>query len=582
MDYSINLTKQNTMKTNFLLVVFALAFLYHQGSFAQIVSEAIQGKPVSLYSKAVWDIQLKAKFNNPYFQEEVALDMEIISPSGKKLLLPCYYLRGASGKLSQWQARFAPQEVGRYSYQLVLKQAGQKNGSVKKGSFDVLASSKKGILHTGNDWTFKFDNGEYFRGIGENICWESRASDDSKFFKSLHEAPRFNYEYLLRSLASNGGNYYRTWMCSWNLPLEWKSGFNNVRYANSDEYFNRSAAQKLDRMLELSDSLGIYVMLTLDHPGSFLGADWAKSVYNKGNGGSAVSADDFFVNASSKLQYKNRLRYLVARWGCYSSLGAWEFFNEIDNLMYADKDKTIPAENIVAWHSEMSAYLKQIDPYHHLVTTSISHRDLPGLNSISSIDFNQKHIYKNNHAIPTALNEYSQNFKKPYIIGEFGYEWDWNKNFDDFPLEMDSDYKRGLWYGLFSPTPVLPMSWWWEFFDKRNTIAYLSNVKIISDEMMKAGKGEFKPLIVSATNKVHVQAVKCGSSHFVYAFNEGNAAVETTIELELDVKNINKVKLYHCETGKFSAFTQYELNGTKLKIKDISLSTQTDVVLVCF
>ena len=568
------------MKTR-LLIVLALLSLTGKALMAQIVSESRQEKAISLYSKAVWDIRLKATFSNPYFQEQVSLDMEIQSPSGKKMVLPCFYVSGNSAGVSEWQARFAPKETGHYSYRFVLKQSGKDVGSAKKGSFDVAASAKKGMLHLGNDWTFLFDNGDTFRGIGENICWESRATDDSKFFKELHETPRFNYEYLLRSLASSGGNFYRTWMCSWNLPLEWKSGFNNVRYTNSDQYFNISAAKKLDRMLELSDSLGVYVMLTLDHPGNYLGADWEKSVYNKDNGGAAASAHEFFVNPQSKAQYKNRLRYLVARWGCYSSLAAWEFFNEIDNLMYADKDKTIPAENIVAWHNEMSKYFKDIDPYQHLVTTSISHRDLPGLNSIPSIDFNQKHIYKYNHAIPNTLVDYKTKFNKPYVIGEFGYEWDWNKNFDDFPLEMDSDYKRGLWYGLFAPTPILPMSWWWEYFDKRNTIAYLSKVKTISEYMLKAGKGEFKAVSATASDKIHTQAVKCGNSSFVYAFNEGNAAVETSIELDFSANNVKEISLYNCETGKFTPYTKFELVGSKLKIKELSLISQSDVVLIC-
>src|SRR5690606_22668543 len=118
-------------------------------------------------------------------------------------------------------------------------------------------------LKTKDKWSLQFDNGESFRGIGENLCWESRANDDSKFFKELHEQTKYNYEYMLPALAKNGGNFYRTWIVSWNLPLDWKKGFNNTRYTNSTEYFNPSAIEKMDRMFDLSDSLGLYVMLTL-------------------------------------------------------------------------------------------------------------------------------------------------------------------------------------------------------------------------------------------------------------------------------------------------------------------------------
>ena len=205
----------------------------------------------------------------------------------------------------------------------------------------------------------------------------------------------------------------------------------------------------MDRLADLCDSLELHMMLTLG-PGS----------YDEKNGRYQVSTADFFVNTKAKNQYKDRLRFIVARWGYSPSIGAWEFFNEIDNMQFSDKDHPINAASIVNWHDEMSAYLKQIDPYQHLVTTSISHRDLKGLNDIANIDFNQKHIYKNNRALPTTIVKYAANFKKPYVIGEYGYEYDWSKNFNLFGNEMDSDFKRGLWYGLFSPTPSLaPHAW---------------------------------------------------------------------------------------------------------------------------
>ena len=63
----------------------------------------------------------------------------------------------------------------------------------------------------------------------------------------------------------------------------------------------------------------------------------------------------------------------------------WELFNEIDNAMYGQAPERYPDRVVVEWHAEMSAYLKAIDPYGRLVTTSISHRDVAGLNQVASI-----------------------------------------------------------------------------------------------------------------------------------------------------------------------------------------------------
>jgi hypothetical protein len=449
----------------------------------------------------------------------------------------------------------------------VLKSNGKQTDKTRTETFSVPPTKdKKGILHKNDFWTFKYDDGTAYRGLGENICWESRDNDDSKFFKVLHEDKKYNYEQMLPALAHHGGDYFRTWICSWNLPLDWKSGFNNSRYTASDEYFNPSAIAKMDRLVNLSDSLGLHMMLTL-----------GEGTHDERNGRFATSTRDFFVNPQAKAQYKNRLRFIVARWGYSPAIGAWEFFNEIDNIQFRNKENPINPADIVQWHDEMSAYLAELDPYNHLITTSISHRDLAGLNSIKNIDFNQKHIYKNNHALPTTIVDYSQRFQKPYVIGEFGYEYDWQKNFDLFADEMDSDYKRGLWYGLFSPTPILPLSWWWEYFDKRGTDAYLARVRVILDEMMNAGKGEFEKINALANNpEIEVYSVKCGEKTFVYLYNPTAVTKATDLSVDHQLPTVSRV--YDCETGTWSDLNIKASDNNK--IQKVEVKAHSDIVMV--
>lgn len=215
----------------------------------------------------------------------------------------------------------------------------------------------------------------------------------------------------------------------------------------------------------------------------------------------------------------------------------------------------------------MSAYLAELDPFDHLITTSISHRDLDGLNSINNIDFNQKHIYKNNRALPTTIVKYTADFQKPYVIGEFGYEYDWQKDFDQFAEEMYSDFKRGLWYGLFSPTPILPLSWWWEYFDNRGTDAYFARVRVILDEMMVSGKGSFEKINATAGDKdVEIYAVKCGDKTFVYLYNNTEHAKTTDIILTGGISLPANTRIYDCETGtwknqQFDASFSLEINS---------------------
>src|SRR5699024_6174795 len=121
------------------------------------------------------------------------------------------------------------------------------------------------------------------------------------------------YGYMLPKLKASGGNFFRTWICSWNLPIDWKSTFNNRRYQPSEAYFNPSALRRMDWMVHLADSLGLYIMLTLG-PGAWSVKD----------GGTVESMARFFVDPRAKSKYKNRLRYIIARWGYSTAVAAWE------------------------------------------------------------------------------------------------------------------------------------------------------------------------------------------------------------------------------------------------------------------
>ncbi|MBO3800067.1 MAG: hypothetical protein FGF52_03300 [Candidatus Brockarchaeota archaeon] len=79
---------------------------------------------------------------------------------------------------------------------------------------------------------------------------------------------------------------------------------------------------------------------------------------------------------------------MVSRYAYSTHLLAWEFFNEVDLT-----DGYNPS-NVASWHREMAEYLRSIDPYDHLITTSFSNpmgEDL--IWRTSGLDFTQTHMY---------------------------------------------------------------------------------------------------------------------------------------------------------------------------------------------
>lgn len=544
-----------------ILIVILLSNTTSFGQ-ANITSDTLKNKKVVEYEKAEWNIHLSVPFSNPYDQKEISLDMILTSPSGNPVVLPCYFDSGNS-TASLWKARFAPQEKGRYSYYLQLM-VNKTVSSSAKAVFIALAGKKPGFLHKNGLYTFRFDDGELFRGIGENVAWESRSFED----------PKWTYDYLLPTLSKNGANFFRTWMCPWNLPLEWRVTTNPKRYSNTTEYFNPGGIKRMEELLKLTDSLHLYFMLTLDMNSGF----WRNNPYNAANGGPVKTWPEFFTSAAAMDKYKNKLRYIIARWGYSTNIAAFEFFNEIDNGVFTKNDSiVIPHSSITNWHEEMSRYLKDIDPYRHLVTTSISHRDITGLNSIPYIDFNQKHIYKHTEKIPAIYPDYIQTYNKPYVVGEFGYRWE--DADPKYAVDADYDYKRGLWFGLFSPTPILPMSWWWEFFDEQHMTPYLNTVRRISDVMLKEGNGSFEQVTVSA-GLLHAQAVKCGSTYFVYLLNESDGDVVTPVSIPVAGNSNYVVRSFDPADEKYRDVHQFIISNCTLNIPKISLSSRKELVLI--
>ena len=98
------------MKNKILLLVCLLGM--NVPMIGQTIKSSIHPIQYKQYDKVEIDIELVQKFNNPYVQEEIALDMLITTPSQKEQILPCYFVSKKSNNLSCWKARYTPQESG--------------------------------------------------------------------------------------------------------------------------------------------------------------------------------------------------------------------------------------------------------------------------------------------------------------------------------------------------------------------------------------------------------------------------------------------------------------------------------------
>lgn len=308
-----------------------------------------------------------------------------------------------------FRVRFAPPMVGEWFCKIKISiQGGQQVYYSPEFSFNVINSNKKGYLKVDNNNRFLKRNGETFRPIGINYPWPIRSGyplisgvngnklvDPPQYYGET--APIAHYEQYLRmmdTLAMNGINYFRMIMNPWSLDIE---------YEKLGNYTDRMhIAKEMDLILERAEQNDMLIhwnfMLhnTLQVNGfNIRNWDWSDEAYPLDTSSTSTPgycyktqlADvetplDFLTSENAKKYYKERLRYIVARWGYSPDIAMFEHFSEINQIgtryEYTDDAHPIEGTNqytgneikFAEWHDEMSKYLKNDLGIQQLLTLS--------------------------------------------------------------------------------------------------------------------------------------------------------------------------------------------------------------------
>ncbi len=393
---------------------------------------------VGRYGKFELGVQFGEVYGNLFDADDVLVEGLFTAPDGRTHSVPGFFAGYADSERfgPAWPIfliKFAPTRLGRWTFAVRVRNC---EGETTSGQrwFYVTESPSNGFVRVSpkDPRFFELDEGEFCYPIGQNIAWAQ------------------DYEpYFLRQ-SQTGQNWVRIWLCPWHLQLEKKAG----RY-------DLDAAVRLDHIVERAAAHGLRIQLVLLYHGMVTGESWAKNPYNRSNGGPCYLASEFFTNAEARKLFKRRLDYIAARWGYSSAIFAWELFNEVDFAHYAS------FEDVVAWHREMSAYLKRVDLNRHLVTTSLSRESSDTrLWSVPGIDFVQAHIY-GTEVVQQALETYLtlEHFRKPFFIGEYGRSTSLPAQTGPAEADRDrlgEDLRRALWGTFTLPIAGNVMPWWWD------------------------------------------------------------------------------------------------------------------------
>ncbi|MEJ7738151.1 MAG: T9SS type A sorting domain-containing protein [Chitinophagaceae bacterium] len=415
------------------------------------------------FEKFEVDIQLTAGYANAYDYDNITVQATITAPGGRVDVVDGFFMQdytiGANGFASpvgngSFRVRYAPNEIGAYSYVLSCTNLSG-TATMPAQAFQCVSSEAHGFIRKNTTNYLSFDDNTQYIPIGENMGWQSNNVV-------------VNYTNWVTDLANNGGNFIRVWMSSWAFALEWKNGDNGF---SGLKRYKQSSAFYLDWLLDYCRQKDVYMMLALNNHGqvsSNVNPEWNNNPYNAVNGGPATNTWDFFTDATAKSLHKNRLRYIIARYGYSKNIQSWELFNELHwtNNFEAHKNE------ITTWDDEMSTYIKDKDVYKHLVTTSYGGTEITTNSwNLPNIDFTQTHFYVNSPNIETVLAAANQSFlsqySKPTLNGEFGL------GPAGAALSVsDPDgvhIHNAIWGSMFSGGLGSAMTWWWDdYIEPRN------------------------------------------------------------------------------------------------------------------
>ncbi|NIP25411.1 MAG: DUF5060 domain-containing protein [Phycisphaerae bacterium] len=277
--------------------------------------------------------------------------------------------------------------------------------------------------------------------------------------------------------------------------------------------YNQLDCFMLDKIIESAELNGIYLMLCLITRDLYI---------------NSLSKDKSPEYQQAVNDAKKFMRYAVARWGYSTSVAVWEYFNEMD-----------PGKPTDRFYTEVGDYLRQIDPYNHLRTTSTWHPSARDCRH-PDIDIGQLHHYmrpgtKENYKDEVAviidktafLREHSP--AKPALIGEFGLatpKWGLSDH-----MKQDTEavhFHNSLWASAFAGSSGTAMFWWWDQLDRQNAYGHY---KPLADFLEDVSFANLRKLKAEASDKqLHVLGYQGSDRAYLWLFNQKAAWSNIIIE----------------------------------------------------
>ena len=426
---------------------------------------------------------------NPYDADDVDMAAVFTSPSGVTWRVWGFYMEqegdafGAGG----WRVRFAPNEVGTWSYAVQVSNRWGGSSSATS-TFTCTSSDAHGWIRVATDDSHYLEHadGKSFYRIG--YCRPYDADDEGIFWDA----------------RDHGVNLIHWWMAPWDTLLTAEARRKGLESSTFYTY-EQSRAAKIDRIVGFAEEYGVKLVFTIwthDALRDFNYHTWRKNGSWAPAFDEKVDEPEDFVNAFCRLddppknqkffhdpkylKYQDQLyRYIIARWGYSEGIGMWNLASELygtyanslkcvnwqDPVIVGDKDNLVgldPYENMdtnqvdgsnytIPWITHINSFFKTHDPFGH-PTTACNETDEYWDDGFAIVDIAQIHAYSESYSWvtpPIMLAKYhhdlGERFDKPAFMGETG-SWKWQTYQPDF-------LRACIWPALCAGASATPMMW---------------------------------------------------------------------------------------------------------------------------
>ena len=268
--------------------------------------------------------------DNPF--RDAALVGEFTSPSGRKITTEGFYDGGDT-----WRLRFTPDEEGQWRYLL----RGEGVELLTRGSLNCIAPKSHGFIriHTDNQYAFAYADGTPFFPMGDTCYGLYSDSPITPALRTQYlktrRAQRFNF---VRLGVIHSPTHGQTDPNFW--PWGGTPGKPDL------DRFNPQFFRGLDAVLTEMQALGMNAELIV--------LNYYLRPFTD-------------MKAWTPQRQRQWLRYVTARYAAFPNLFLWTIANEYET--HPDGRYRLDVPDDPDWAKATARFIKQHDPYRHLVTT---------------------------------------------------------------------------------------------------------------------------------------------------------------------------------------------------------------------